>query len=208
MAIGEVYNIKVYQLFQSIEQGLNTFTYRQTSGGLTNAAEDILDEFKADVWAAVRSCQIINAHTYRIQVVNIARPEDSIDSPEDLDGTLSYTGGVLMPYYCLAVRRMQTQPGQKNSYHHFAQQGGSQLAAGQPSWSGDYRTTIVNMIDNLGSLVESGSAAYEPVQIQSGWSYGDTPVVNRVLMGQWQYNVYPTTLNTRKDGFYDWQHTA
>lgn len=206
MAIGEIYNIKVYQLYQSIEPGLNTFTYRQTAGSLTNAAEDVLNEFKADVWAAVRSCQIPNAHTYRIQVVNIARPVDSIDSPEDLDGTLESGGCVFNPYYCLAVRRPVSQPAQKYSYHHFAQQSGAQCTNGQPGWSYDYRAIIANMTDNLGSLIESGSAAYEPVQIKSGWAWGDTPVVNRVLLGQWQFNAFPTTANSRKDGFYDWQN--
>jgi len=205
VAIGETYAVKVYQSWQGVEFGMNTFAYRQQSGSITNAAEDILDEFKADVWAAVRSCMIPASTTYRIQVINIARPVDSIDSPEDLDGTLTASGGLLAPFYCLAVRRPAAFPGQKFSYHHFAMQSAGQLFNNAPGWSADYQDTIVAMIDNLGSLVESASGAYEPVQIAGNWTYGVAPTVRRVLLGQWQFNVGPTTVNSRKDAYYQWK---
>jgi len=209
MANGDIYQIAVHQSYQG-QNLLNVFYYitEQDFGGTD--ANDLATEFLADVWAAVRACQVNTCNTNRIVVINGMTNADAVDLAVDLDGTNTVTTG-LPAFISLALRSPKGSPGKRYSYKRI---GGCPNEIGSDGkWVSGYITDIVAMTDNLGNNVLSAAGDFAPIQLQAQivdgvktyFKLGTVPQIGRLLTGTWQYNAVPSHQDTRQN--YDWQLT-
>lgn len=207
MAVDDIYQITVHQSYLS-QNLINVFYYRvdQDFGGTD--ANDLANEFLADVWAAVRGLQHADANTNRIVVINGMTNSDAVDVALDLDGT-NISGSRLPAFLAVATRSTKGSPGERYSYKRFG--GCPNVIGADGRWSGAHSEAIVAMTDNLGSDIASSAGTYTPIQLQVQviggkpvyFKLGVTPQVGRLLSGTWQYNAIPSHQDSRQT--WDWR---
>lgn len=203
MAVGEVYQIKVNQVFQAVEESVTSFFYQQTGGPTVDAAGDLRDAFVADVFFNMLNMQDPAIGTPAIVTTNIARPSDFTVAASGGTGGTGIAGAPIKPYICLALRSPTPSPGLRYSYLRIPGQNIGMLT-GTFTWSPAYRLEVKDFTDSLALTLEQGGNTFSYVQVASGWSLGVPPVVNRSLAGEWTINVHPATQNSRKDAYYTW----
>ena len=202
MSVSEVYHIVMHQddLGEAYQ---NDFFYQQLAGSGTNTAADLRDIFLADTWTPVRSIISTRGHTNRIQVININRPVDSVDTTIDLNGGYIDAEPTLPTYINAAFRSQRETPGTRYSYKRFAPVR-AKVADSDSKWLSSYGGLLEAVGVQLGANLTTGLDTWAPVQVKAGWTLGSAPIVNRAINQPWAFNAWPTHQDSRQDQFFLW----
>jgi hypothetical protein len=76
------------------------------------------------------------------------------------------------------------------------------MEMGDGRWTNEVRADIEDLLPTMGSVWEGVNEAYGLVQIAGGFILGTPPTVNRNLLGNWTYNLFPSHQATRRA--YSW----
>lgn len=196
MALGDIFQVRVYQRFHG-EECLNVFYYKQAVVGAGDA-EDLLGGFQDDVWDYVRDMQSARVLTHRYEVINGMDNGDF--SISDASATGNYDTGLdIPPQGAYAFRSPSAGPGTRYAYKRFVGcMTGALASVGNPVWSTGFLEGWMHYTGvALGALVEATASAYLPIQITGGFQLGVAPTESHQVFGQWAANSWMSTQRTR-----------
>lgn len=198
MAIGDVYQVRVFQTYQDQEL-INVFHYIAT-GGLSATAENLYSGFADQVWDLVRGAQHADCVTRRFTVINSNDNTDQEEATVSSPGT--YVPGSMLPaFLAYGLRSQRPYMGQRYSYKRI---GG---CVNELTPAGIWNTSVLAhmyAISNAFSAVVNhlGLGIYAPVQTENSFQMGEPLIVKYLIEGQWLVNQIPTHQDTRQS--FDW----
>lgn len=211
MAIGDVYQVRIFQRAGSFPDDiLNVFYYQQDTGIGGNNAADVAGEFHDIVWDSVRALQYSVYVETRYTVINLMDPADFVEAFPNAPGNHSAAGFSLPSWITVGLRAPRLAAGQRYSYKRISGlQTGNLGVSGR--WSDGFQDLINTVAINMGLTLEGANGTYTPVQVAAGWKIGPpliTPTVNYSLLGNWSFNAFPTHQDTRQDSYYEWEQAV
>lgn len=198
MAIGDVYQVRVFQEYQAQEL-INVFHYVAT-GGLSANAETLYDGFADQVWDLVRGAQHADCVTKRFTVINSNDNSDQHEATVSSAG--SYVPGGMMPsFLAYGLRSQRPLMGQRYSYKRIG--GCVNELAPDGKWNTSVLAHLYAMSNAFSAVINHlGLGLYTPVQTVDGFVMGEPLVTRYIISGQWLVNQIPTKQDTRQN--YDW----
>src|SRR3972149_8986729 len=148
MAINDVYQVRVKQVWGSIEELLNVFYYRASEGGSGDSAADLLTTFQSSLWNDIRAILPVVDVTTQFFIINIRVPTDYAGADVTLAGTSDAIGDAPPPFICTAVRSSPPAPGGRYSYHRFPIPSTSVITEGG-GFEGGFVDDIEDAVNNL-----------------------------------------------------------
>lgn len=196
MAIGNIYQVRVNQLFQD-EEMVNVFHYKQFSGS-SGSAEDLYGRFADVVWDIARESQSPRCVTHRFEIINGMNNADF--SIHDVTSGGAYgTGGDTSPQICAGYRSPSAGPGTQYGYKRVGGLTLTMLAVDNSGqFDGDYAEAYMSPLAILlGDRLTGTGATYDPCTVRGAFKLGTTPVLGRTLLGDWSISLFPLTQRTR-----------
>lgn len=197
--IGDIYQVRIEYQDRRLESMLNVFYFRQVEGGTVTAGA-VASTFLSDIWVTFRAAQPEETTTKKITVVNGMNNLDAYEGFLDLDGTNPSTA-YIASFIAAGFRHPRPTPGFRHAYHRVGGLAG-QFTTTYGDWNSTMEALLRAIAVELGLGMAPAEVSLAPVQVVGGFKLGVPPVWGRDLYGDWQYDLIPTSQNTRKR--YDW----
>lgn len=188
MANGDVYQARLITTYLG-KQTQNVFYYRQVAQGVGDDANQLWNGFNTNVWADIRAILLDTVTAAICSIICINNPSDYYEATLT-NPTGAVTDASSLPaWFAAGFRSTWFGPGTRRSYKRFAGIGEGLVA--QNSYQGGYATAIADINGALAQTIGNGGSLFEPVQVKSGWTLGQAPVVNGIPSG-WNFYGWST----------------
>lgn len=195
MSVGDIYQLTTHYLHNTGVSANNVWYYEVSVQGGSLDAENVADEFITEVLPLIAALWPNNWSCNRVYCINGMDNEDFNDTNPAVSGAVGGTG--LPSFLAIALRSNWPGPGTRRGTKRIP--GGVTSAMDDNGvWTGGFVTDIQALTVQLGLSLEMGGGQVAPVTIQGNFQLGVTPVFNRNLLGQWEYNQRVMTQVTRK----------